>query len=336
MLSEDWTINVFNESLRESWLEEHTPEHTSSSGVSSATSISSCPSTLLSIYRTIPIPVVRSDLFRYIVLYHHGGIYTDTDTTPTLPVTSWLSPPPNAVDDLTPPSILLAESLLHAQALQSHGCSLPDSYLPPNESPPQLIVALESDVTTWKSATEVGLQLVQYTFAAAPGHPVFLDIIQRVLNVSLTVRTRFEAGDFGWTDDAFVLGEWSTPGLWTEAVYRYLVARWGFDIRMLDMTRGPVRVGDVLTLHRDAFRAGVGAAGWPDEGMRYVHHDFSGFQRWRKGSARKEELMGEIERLYGEFVVGKERLVKEEMEKERAGKAWGGLASWWERRGVEG
>ena len=70
--------------------------------------------------------------------------------------------------------------------------------------------------------------------------------------------------------------------------------------------------------------------------MRYVHHDFSGFQRWRKGSARKEELMGEIERLYGEFVVGKERLVKEEMEKERAGKAWGGLASWWERRGVEG
>ena len=122
-------------------------------------------------------------------------------------------------------------------------------------------MALESDVTTWKSATEVGLQLVQYTFASAPGHPIFLDMIQRVLNVSLSVRTRFEAGDFGWTDDAFVLGEWSGPGLWTEAVYRYLIARWGFDIRMLDATRGPVRVGDVLILHRDAFRAGVGRRG---------------------------------------------------------------------------
>ena len=316
MLSEDWTINVFNESLRETWLEEHTPEHTSiadadGSGSGSGSS-SSSSSSLLSIYRNIPIAVVRGDLFRYIVLYFHGGIYADSDTSPTQDVSLWLSPSPSTSTDLTPPSILVAEALLHFQRLASHGCPLDStSYIPPNETPPQLIVALESDITTWKSATEVGLQLVQYTFAAAPGHPVFLDIIQRVLNVSRTVASRFEAGDFGWTDDGFVLSEWSGPGLWTEAVYRYLIARWGFDIRMLDVTRGPVRVGDVLILHRDAFRANSGQAVWPDEGMRYVHHDFRGFERWRKGTERKAAQMEEIRQKYEELVAEK----VEEMER---------------------
>ena len=32
------------------------------------------------IYRSLPIPVMKADLFRYLVVYAHGGVYADADT----------------------------------------------------------------------------------------------------------------------------------------------------------------------------------------------------------------------------------------------------------------
>lgn len=31
-------------------------------------------------YQSLPIPILKSDFWRYCVIYHHGGIYADTDT----------------------------------------------------------------------------------------------------------------------------------------------------------------------------------------------------------------------------------------------------------------
>ena len=189
-----------------------------------------------------------------------------------------MMPSPSEVEDLTPPGVLAAETLLRYQTmLQRTGCEAVDmndmglaeglEFISPSEAPPQLIVALESSPSHWRGITEVGLQLVQYAFASSPGHPVFLDIMSRVVSTSRTVATQTEAGDFRWNDDNFILTKWSGPGLWTEAVYRYLGARWGFDVRLLDgmdlwdegdesVGKGKkgVRVGDVLILRRDAFR----------------------------------------------------------------------------------
>lgn len=56
--------------------------------------------------------------------------------------------------------------------------------------PPSLVVSVESDAIEfgWDNWREVGLsravQIVQWTFMARPGHPVFLDAIGRSLRKS--------------------------------------------------------------------------------------------------------------------------------------------------------
>ena len=282
-LPTDWDITVWNESTCESWLEAHTadPSSLSSFDLDNPTTFNRSAAigegkgatpALLDIYRTLPLGVVKSDLFRYIITYFRGGIYSDSDTAPTQPVDLWMMPGPDEVEDLTPPGVLAAETPLRYQVmLQRTGCDIEDredwAFVSPSEGAPQLIVALESSPSHWRGITEVGLQLVQYAFASSPGHPVFLDIMSRVVSTSRTVAQQTEEGDFRWNDDNFILTKWSGPGLWTEAVYRYLGARWGFDVRLLDgmdlwdegderKGRGKkgVRVGDVLILRRDAFR----------------------------------------------------------------------------------
>ena len=43
-------------------------------------------------YSSLPMEVMRTDLWKYAIIYAFGGIYSDIDTTAVLPVSSWLPP----------------------------------------------------------------------------------------------------------------------------------------------------------------------------------------------------------------------------------------------------
>lgn len=118
---------------------------------------------------------------------------------------------------------------------------------------PSLVVSVESDAIEfgWDNWREVGLaradQIVQWTIMARPGHPVFLDAIRKTLETSLEVEQRQkEADEAGKTYMPPSALEWTGPGVFTDAVMRYLLTRYGFQPRELLHVKTPVRIGDVL------------------------------------------------------------------------------------------
>lgn len=66
-----------------------------------------------------------------------------------------------------------------------------------------------------------GLQVVQWTIAAQPGHPVFLDVLNRIVArwVDEERRGLKERSWDGENEDAAVL-DWTGPGPWSDAVVR--------------------------------------------------------------------------------------------------------------------
>lgn len=59
-----------------------------------------------------------------------------------------------------------------------------------------------------------GLQIVQWTIAAQPGHPVFLDVLDRVVQ---KWRAAVKNGEDLSKVDVL---QWTGPGAWTDAVIR--------------------------------------------------------------------------------------------------------------------
>ncbi|KAJ3027823.1 UNVERIFIED_CONTAM: hypothetical protein HDU68_003024 [Siphonaria sp. JEL0065] len=103
-------------------------------------------------YKRMPLPVLRADLLRYAMIYIHGGVYTDSDTECHKAVDSWAGRYSKETEFLA--SIEWYKD--------SHNFDIP----------------------MYKKT-----QLVQWTFAAAPRHPIFkntiADIVQKVEKLSL-------------------------------------------------------------------------------------------------------------------------------------------------------
>lgn len=69
-----------------------------------------------------------------------------------------------------------------------------------------------------------GLQIVQWTIAAQPGHPVFLDVLWRIVRRweeegAKTIRA-INVNMEKDSNDAVL--EWTGPGPWSDAVIRYV------------------------------------------------------------------------------------------------------------------
>jgi alpha 1,6-mannosyltransferase len=158
-----------------------------------------------------------------------GGVYSDTDTICLKPISQWGQNP----------------TLLHGQ---------PKSLL---KAPPSVIIGVEADVgmrADWHQWWPRPLQIVQWTLTSAPHHPIFLDVLRRILIASerakvwtekrdaLAKRLRQEGRDKeakkveGWKvlthkgadEDEEIRGEvgtgvsvmdWTGPGVWTDGVF---------------------------------------------------------------------------------------------------------------------
>ncbi|KAK2009484.1 hypothetical protein LZ32DRAFT_537750 [Colletotrichum eremochloae] len=206
------------------------------------------PLELTTLYDLISRPVIRADFMRYAVLALEGGVYSDSDTYPVLPLRDWVP-----------------------QGLRNSV---------------QLIVGIEADSQPPVEGTTYPVQLGQWTIAGAKGHPIFWRMLRRVL-VEVQRRTKanhMEAIDgqqnipLLFTNDDIL--RVSGPAGWTEELYEYVssVTATEFTWRNLTGLAHPTLFGDVLVLPIDGFATGVPHSGASMENgnATMVRHQFSG------------------------------------------------------------
>ncbi|RJE25011.1 alpha-1,6-mannosyltransferase [Aspergillus sclerotialis] len=201
-------------------------------------------------FDALPLAVLKADFFRYLVLLARGGIYSDIDTTALKPATEWL---PAEMD------------------LSTIG----------------FVVGIEADPDRpdWHKWYSRRIQFCQWTIQAKPGHPILRDLVATITEDALRMK---RAGFLtnGKTDKTIV--EFTGPGVWTDAIFRYLNNPEYFNIRpgetrnitYEDFTNQVEhrKVGDVVVLPITSFSPGVQQMGAQDvdDPMAFVKHDFGG------------------------------------------------------------
>ncbi|KAL4904544.1 hypothetical protein BDW74DRAFT_26221 [Aspergillus multicolor] len=205
---------------------------------------------VLEAFNSLPIPVLKADFFRYLILLARGGVYSDIDTTALKPVVDWL---PDSVDLSTVGFVIGIEA--------------------------------DPDRPDWHDWYSRRIQFCQWTIQSKPGHPILLDIVTYITEETLRMK---KAGILkkGKMDKTIV--EFTGPAAWTDAVFRYFNDPEYFyvepgttrNITWEDFTNQIEyqKVGDVVVLPITSFSPGVqqmGAQGI-DDPMAFVKHDFEG------------------------------------------------------------
>ncbi|EPY50253.1 alpha-1,6-mannosyltransferase Och1 [Schizosaccharomyces cryophilus OY26] len=196
-------------------------------------------SKISSAYQMMPLPVLKADFFRYLVLLAQGGIYTDIDTTPIKHIREWI------------PREFEKENI-------------------------GLVVGIEADPDRpdWYDHYARRIQFCQWTIAATPGHPVLWELVHKI---TMGTWSLHEKGQLSEDKDAVM--DWTGPGIWTDSVFDYLNWRYGpFTWENVTGIETPKLVGDVLILPITSFSPGVGHMGSKsaNDPTAYVKHYFSG------------------------------------------------------------
>nr|KAJ3412671.1 membrane-bound alpha-1,6- mannosyltransferase Initiation-specific [Polyrhizophydium stewartii] len=219
--------------------------------------------TIHALYLSLPKPILRADLARYLLLLTFGGLYSDLDT------------------------ILLRH---------------PDRWADQHAAAARLIVGVEVDTTRpdWPDWYARSLQFCQWTIASARGHRVLhrtasmaVAMLREALAQTETDSANAESISTA-SDAALATGppdvdtlETTGPGTWTDAIFAELLTHnVGPDnLRKLEHA---TLVGDIVILPITGFSPGVGtmgAKGISDPEAR-VHHLFEG--SWKKDKDGKE------------------------------------------------
>ncbi|QRV86323.1 glycosyltransferase family 32 protein [Ceratobasidium sp. AG-Ba] len=209
--------------------------------------------------------IKRADLLRYLLVMVDGGIYSDFDTIRLKPISRW------------------------GQDAEFNGPEL--------SNPPSLVVGIEADAgyrKDWHKFWPRVIQICQWTFGAAPLHPVLIDAVRRVhhttamvaissvTNVTNKAEGKQTGGEALNETEPVSVMEWTGPGVFTDAVVRYLAAKHNLTWPALKGLRRPLRIGDMTVLPVTGFSPGVGmfGAGETTDREAMVHHMFAG--SWKK------------------------------------------------------
>ena len=169
-------------------------------------------------------PVLRSDVLRYLLLARAGGVYSDLDTIALQPVDHWV----------------------------------PNEY----RNRARVVVGVEydqrDDAGIWPSAV-YPVQFAQWTLAAAPGHPLYAALVERVIREIKDMARKKEVTlqELQLTDGEVF--RTTGPIAWSEEVLKYIqsVDPSVKDFRDLSKMKEPSRLcGDVLVLHVNGFGIG--------------------------------------------------------------------------------
>ncbi|KAI6712987.1 hypothetical protein JHW43_004456 [Diplocarpon mali] len=203
---------------------------------------------VLQAYTAMPLPVLKADFFRYLILLARGGIYSDIDTYALKSASEWLpeSVPRDAVG---------------------------------------LVVGIEADPDRddWAEWYSRRIQFCQWTIQSKPGHPVLRNIVANITEE--TIRKQKLGTLKGLKDDKVI--EYTGPGVWTDTIFDFLNDKKYFDMRashenitwkdFTGMTAAKT-IGDVVVLPITSFSPGVGQMGAEDyeHPMAFVKHEFEG------------------------------------------------------------
>ncbi len=203
---------------------------------------------VLEAYDALPLPVLKADFFRYLILLARGGIYSDIDTYALRSALEWI----------------------------------PESV--PRETV-GLVIGIEADPDRpdWKEWYSRRIQFCQWTVQSKPGHPVLREVVMRITDETLK---RKREGSLRNVVDKNVI-EFTGPALWTDIIFDYFNDARFFDMKEsagpIDWQNftgmeASKRVGDVVVLPITSFSPGVQqmGAGDYDDPMAFVRHDFEG------------------------------------------------------------
>lgn len=202
---------------------------------------------VLEAYNALPVPVLKADFFRYLILLARGGIYSDIDTTALKSAAEWI----------------------------------------PEEVPREaigIIVGIEADPDRpdWAEWYSRRIQFCQWTIQSKPGHPILRDIVATITQETLS---RKKNGTLKAKDKSVV--EFTGPAVWTDTIFNFFNDERYFDmstskgnITWRDFTgiTTPKKVGDVVVLPITSFSPGVQQMGAKDydDPMAFVKHGFEG------------------------------------------------------------
>lgn len=208
---------------------------------------------VLEAYLALPMPILKADFFRYLILLARGGIYSDIDTQALKSALEWL---PSTVP----------------------------------QSAVGLVIGIEADPDRpdWAEWYSRRIQFCQWTIQSKPGHPVLREIVAHITKETMRHR---KAGTLkNLVADEKVV-EFSGPAAWTDVIFEFFNDPRYFDVEgkksnitWKDFTgmTAPKKVGDIVVLPITSFSPGVGQMGSMEieDPMAYVKHNFEGTS-WR-------------------------------------------------------
>lgn len=206
---------------------------------------------LLNTFLELKVPVLRSDLLRYMILESEGGVYSDLDTTAERPVEEWIP---------------------EKFKLKAHA-----------------IVGIEYDQldaeNIWPGLS-LRIQFCQWTLASSKGHPLMTRIVEKVTNSiqMLAEKKNTSISELEPTDDEVT--RTTGPVIWTTTVFEGLSAAVGREVTYSDITNitEPHLFGDILVLPINGFGTGQEHSNSIRNGAEdaLVRHQFRGSwkQNW--------------------------------------------------------
>ncbi|KAH7410163.1 nucleotide-diphospho-sugar transferase [Phaeosphaeria sp. MPI-PUGE-AT-0046c] len=210
---------------------------------------------VLDAYNALPLPVMKADFFRYLILLARGGIYSDIDTSALKSASDWIP---------------------HDVPVNSYG----------------MVIGIEADPDRpdWAQWYSRRIQFCQWTIQSKPGHPVLVDVVANITEETLT---RKKEGRL--TKDHKNIIEFTGPAVWTDSIFNYFNNPDFFDMSTskgnitwehFTGMKAPKKVGDVIVLPITSFSPGIKTmgAGEEDDPMAFVKHQFEG--TWKPENER--------------------------------------------------
>lgn len=208
-------------------------------------------SKVLETFNNLPNVGMKSDFLRYLVLLIEGGVYSDTDTEAIRPIDDWVPPEYRG----------RARAVIGIEWDRQFEGQFPD-------------------VPHW-------LQFAQWTIAAAPGHPIFRAMLDRMLSSADEVAQRHGQPLSQVKPSAMDVYNTTGPAAWTDVVFAHLqtVEKGLRDTKDLTQLKEPRLIGDVLVLTIDGFGMGQAHSLSTHDGSipeaALIRHHFTG--NWRSG-----------------------------------------------------
>ena len=205
---------------------------------------------ILEVFLQLKLPVLRSDLLRYMLLESEGGVYSDLDTVLERPVRDWI---PRGM-----------------------------------RSKVRAIIGVEYDQLDGEPYHGMSerIQFCQWTMAASRGHPIMKKIVKKVVAAlnEIAVSKTTTIADFSPSDDEVL--KVSGPVIWTRAVMEGLSVATRSEISYLNITgmTEPRLFGDVLVLPIDGFGSGQVHSNSTREGPGdfFVRHQWKGMWKQKR------------------------------------------------------